>query len=38
MAGDYSDEEEEDIMHIDDLSSFPMERGGSGVPHVQRER
>ena len=38
MAADYSEEEEEDILHIDDLSNYPLkERGGSGIA-VERER
>ena len=38
MAADYSEEEEDDILHIDDLANYPLkERGGSGVA-IERER
>eukprot|EP00092_Neocalanus_flemingeri_P056720 GFUD01067275.1.p1 GENE.GFUD01067275.1~~GFUD01067275.1.p1 ORF type:complete len:422 (+),score=168.02 GFUD01067275.1:104-1369(+) len=38
MAAEYSEEEEGDILHIDDLSNYPeKERGGSGTT-TERER
>ena len=38
MAAEYSEEEEGDILHIDDLANYPVkERGGSGTT-TDRER